>query len=69
MLLTPISSMELVTEVLMEFPTLIIAITEEIPMMMPSIVSRARILFASRPLKASRIFSPISMQGFPSFPR
>ena len=68
-LLTPRASMELVTEVLMEFPTLMIAITEAIPIIIPSMVRSARILFARRPLKARSIFSPISIRHCPSFLR
>ena len=61
MLLTPMPSIELLTELLMELPTLMIAMTEPMPMMIPSMVRRARILFAKRPFRASMIFSPINM--------
>ena len=40
-----------------ESPTMTIPITEPIPMMMPSMVSSARILFARSPEMANEIFS------------
>ena len=43
-----------------ELPTVRIAITEPIPMMMPSIVRRARILFAIIEAIAIAMFSPSS---------
>ena len=52
---------EMRTELLMELPTLMMAMTEPIPMMMPSMVRIARILLARRPFRASMIFSPISI--------
>ena len=66
--LAPIEDMDSVTELEIESPSVMIAITDAIPIIMPSIVRRERILFARRPLSASRIFSPISIR-FPSFHR
>ena len=54
-------SMEVVTEIFNEFPTVIIAITEAIPIIIPSIVKKARILFDFNPDRARRIFSPINI--------
>src|SRR5665647_1818103 len=49
--------MVLVTEPVMAEPRVEMAMTEAIPMMIPSMVRRARILFALNPSRASRIFS------------
>ena len=57
MLLTPSEAMESVTELVTASPTHMMPMTEPMPMMMPSMVSSARILLARRPLMASTMFS------------
>ena len=47
-LLAPMEAMESVTELLMESPRVMIAMTDAIPMMIPSMVRRERILLARR---------------------
>ena len=54
----PMDANSLLSSAVRELPTVIMAITDAMPMMMPSIVRRALILLALRPLKASLIFSP-----------
>ena len=60
-LLVPISAIELVTEEVIAFPTETILITDAIPIIIPSIVSIARILLDLSPAKANAIFSFINM--------
>ena len=57
MLLTPREDMASVTEPVTASPTHMMPMTEPMPMMMPSIVSSARILLAFRPFKARNTFS------------
>ncbi len=57
MLLLPISAIELVTDEVIAFPTDTILITDAIPIIIPSIVRSARILFDLSPASAKAIFS------------
>ena len=61
------SAIEVVIEELMESPTVKIAITEAIPMIIPNMVSNALILFANKPERASKIFSKINIDDQPPF--
>ena len=56
-LVTPIDDMESSTLEVMALPSVMMAITAAIPMMMPSIVRSARILLAFRLNNANRMFS------------
>ena len=57
MLLTPMPDIESVTEPVMLLPTVTMAMTAAMPMMMPSMVSRLRILLLRTLAKAMLIFS------------
>ena len=63
MLFAPMLCMLVVMEFVMLPATVMIAMTEPMPMMMPSIVSSARILLARRPLRASWMFSNSSIRS------
>ena len=69
MLFAPICANSSVIDVVSEELTVIIAITEPIPIIIPSIVRRERILFPNRPLRASFTFSQINMQALLFVPR
>ena len=56
-MLAPMDCMELLMEFVRELPTVTMAITAAIPMMIPNIVSKALILFARRDASAKDIFS------------
>ena len=51
------------TELVRELPTVTMAMTEPMPMMMPSMVSSARILLLRSPPRASLMFSQITAPG------
>ena len=63
MLLAPKFSIVVLKEAVSELPTETMAITEAMPIMMPSMVRSERILLDLRPAMASKIFSFINI-GF-----
>ena len=68
MLLTPMPDMESVTVPVMLLPTVTMAMTAAMPMMMPSMVSRLRILLLRTLVSAIEIFSKsCTFAGPPSF--
>ena len=61
----PMDANSLLSSAVRELPTVMIAMTEAIPMMIPSIVSNARILLAFKPVSASLIFSSSIIRRHP----